>query len=358
MKPFVLLIGLCFLMVAAKAQKPAEPGYIVKISGDTLRGMLRVGNGDELAKQISFRDTVSGRDFTVYTPEQVVSFGFANGYQYRVIRFKDDRPKEGSVQRAVYGKLLVTGEDDLYSFSEDGILYFLARKGGNFLLIYDDDLRTMPYVKGNFRNELNFFASNCETAGKAVEQTGYSEAGVMAFFEQLDACLNPNLPVRSYYHPVKGQSGFFTYIGEIGYGTRSQFTLEAYWRRSWPQVDPHLSVNIGLRFASLVKRAQDTVGVWHDMNFQIRSVPVTVQYNLVWGPVQAFAYAGFSLATVNINTDLPEFPKDVYYHSYALALVMGAGVQVKVTRRLFARAEWRTEYMSQFPTAGVAVILP
>jgi hypothetical protein len=50
--------------------------------------------------------------------------------------------------------------------------------------------RDMPYSQGNFRSELNFLASGCAAMSKEVESASYTEGGLRAFFQQLDACLN------------------------------------------------------------------------------------------------------------------------------------------------------------------------
>jgi hypothetical protein len=362
MKSFVLAIGLTGLFFNLQAQDRVLPGYIVKYPGDTLRGILKEQGGDESSKQISFKASATDKDYQIYTPEQVKSYQYDSGNLFRAITYADDRPgpdtRTGSVSRTCYGKLLLTGEYDLYSFTEEGALYFLVRKDNNFILMYDDDLQTMTGVKGNFRSELNFFASGCDAMSKEVESAGYSVSGLMAFFQQLDACLNPNKSVQSYYHEVKGYSGFFADMGGIAYGSRAQFTVEAGWRRVWPQVTPNFSLNIGLRFANLVKLVETTTfpaKIYTRADYQITSVPVTIQYNLslLKGRVQPFVFAGLSLVTVNVQSDstLPD-------NGPAKGFVLGLGIEVKITHLLWARAEWREEYMSQFPTVGLAVILP
>lgn len=356
MKSFVLAVGLTGLFFSLQAQDRVLPGYIVKNSGDTIRGILKEQGGDESAKQISFKASANDADFQIYRPDQVKSYQYDSGNLFRAINYVDTRP--GSVNRTCYGKLLLTGEYDLYCFTEDGALYFLVRKDNSFYLLYDDDLQTMTGAKGNFRSELNFFASTCSTMNKEVERAGYSVSDMIAFFQQLDACLNPGGPVQSYYHEVKGYSGFFAYMGGIAYGSRAQFTVEAGWRRVWPQANPNFSLNIGLRFANLVKLVK--IGppseiTYHQADFQITSVPVTVQYNLslLKGRIQPFVFAGLSLTTVNVQSDttLPD-------NGPAKGFVLGLGVEVKITHVLWVRAEWREEYMAQFPTVGLAVILP
>lgn len=360
--PFVLAISLSLLSIPSHAQDHSLPGYIVRVSGDTVHGFLKEQGTDESARRISFKGSASDNTYQVYTPAEVKAFQYDNGNLFRGITYPDTRKEEGTVTRTCYGKLLVAGEFDLYSFTEDGVLYFVVRKDDDFYMIYDDDIRSLPYVKGNFRNELNFFAVSCDEAKKEIERADYSMESLVNFFQKLDACVNPNRTVQTYYHKAKGTVGVFAYVGGIPLGQQSQFTAEIRMRVVWPQLDPKVSFNVGYRHATIVTRVVDpsylVAKIYHQETYQINSLPLTIQYNLLRGAVQPFVYAGLSMLTVNIITDLTLSGADPYYQRWGIAGLVGAGVEVKITHFLKARAEWRYEYMSEFPTAGLALTLP
>src|ERR1700735_3757315 len=117
--PFVLAISLSLLSISAQAQDHSLPGYIVRVSGDTIHGFLKEQGTDESARRISFKGSASENDYQVYTPDQVKSFQYDNGNLFRAITYPDTRKEEGTVTRSCYGKLLVAGEFDLYSFTEE-----------------------------------------------------------------------------------------------------------------------------------------------------------------------------------------------------------------------------------------------
>jgi hypothetical protein len=319
--------------------------------------MLKEQGTDESAKQISFKNSEADKDYQVFTSLRVKSFRYDSGNFFRAITYRDTRLRDKTVESTCFGKLLVTGEYDLYCFTEDAALYFVVRKENNFYLIFDDDLASIPYKTGNFRSELNFLASGCDAMGKEVERAGYTISGMIAFFRQLDACLNPASVVESYYHEGEGYSGFFAYCGGMAYGSHGQFTIEARWRRVWPQLDPNLSLNLGMRFVNLTRPYKDYQKPFHQASYHIMSFPATVQYNLLRGNFQPFAYAGFSLATVGVSADTALLA-NAGTHSLEFALVMGVGLEVRITHRLWVYAEYRSEYISQIPTLGAAVILP
>ncbi|HEV2353916.1 MAG TPA: outer membrane beta-barrel protein [Puia sp.] len=363
-KSFVLAIAcLCGLFIPTHAQDRDLPGYIVRVSGDTVRGLLKEQGTDESAKQISFKSSAADNDYQQYSFDAVKSFGYDGGNLFRAITFPDTR-KEETVTRTYYGKLLVTGEFDLYTFTEDGILYFLVRKDTSFYMVYDDDLRSVPYVKGNFRNELNFFAQSCEAAEREIDRAYYSVPDMISFFQKLDECVNPNKAVASYFHKAKADVKLFVFGGGLPLGPQSQLVGEVRVQLVWAQLDPKVSFNLGLHYAVVNTKVKDpyyTVATLYDYkNYQIKSLPLTVQYSFTRGVVQPFILAGLSIATVDEQTNNPNLvdPTTTLVGHYGLSYLVGAGIEARVTHVLWVRAEWRYEYLVQYPAIGVALRVP
>ena len=360
---FVLAVGLFGLFINVHAQSRALPGYIVRNSGDTVHGFLKEQGSDESAKHISFKASSTDNDYQEYTPNEVQGFQYDGGNRFRSITYPDTR-KDEPVTRTCYGKLLVTGEFDLYSFTEDGVLYFLVKRDTSFYMIYDDDLRSLPYVKGNFRNELNFFATSCDAAEKGIEKADYSVEAMIEFFQKLDACVNPNKAVTSYYHKAKSIVSLYVYAAGIPLGPQSQATGEIRVQFVWPELDPRASFNLGLRYVQINTKVRDpnyNVATLYDYkNYQIQSIPLTVQYSFTRGVVQPFVLAGLSLAKINEVTNNPALLDYIagVYKSYGVTFLVGGGVEARVAHVLWVRAEWRWEYMVEFPTIGLVLRIP
>jgi hypothetical protein len=170
MKKLLTLMSLTVLTLSfqnAMAQDDLA-GKIVLVSGDTLRGFLKNESASGLLDHVEFKSTASTAGYKTYTPSEVRSFQIDNGNLYRAVTFSNVS-LEHPVYQTHYAKLLVTGEYDLYSFRENGFLYFLARHDTTYRLLYDDDLHATTYVKGNFRNELNYFAVFCDASKSGIE---------------------------------------------------------------------------------------------------------------------------------------------------------------------------------------------
>ncbi len=359
---FVLAMGLCTLGFTVQAQEHALPGYIVRISGDTVHGFLKEQGSDESAKNISFRASQTDKGFQAYSPNEVQGFQYDGGNLFRSITYPDTR-KEETVTRTCYGKLLVTGEFDLYTFTEDGVLYFLVKRDTSFYMIYDDDLRSLPYVKGNFRNELNFFATSCTAAEREIEKADYSIEAMIQFFQKLDACVNPNKAVTSYYHKAKSITTLYIYGAGIPLGPQSQATGEVRVQFVWPELDPRVSFNLGLRYVQMNTKVRDpyyNVATLYDYkNYQMQSVPLTIQYSLTHGVVQPFVLAGMSMVKINEVTNNPVLlDAGGIYKNFGITFLVGAGMEVRLAHVLWVRAEWRFEYMVQYPTIGLVLRVP
>jgi hypothetical protein len=347
-----------FIALTVTAQDHPLPGYIVRTSGDTVRGFLREEGTGELLHQIAFKSDAAG-GYTNYSFDRVSAFQYQDGNLYRAISFTDvslDQP----VVQTHYARLLVSGEYDLYSFTERDRLFFLVRKDTSYRLLFDDDIHVGSYNKGNFRNELNFFAVFCESSKNGIEKMVYGEHSMMEFFQKLDACLAPNKVVTSYYHKTKVAVGFETYGGGIALGDmKSQITGEGRIRFMFPQLNPSISLNLGFRYARVVKKIVDpsylVANIYHKVTYDMTSIPFTFQYNFFpRGRVQPFLYAGLSVLRENIITDLPisYFPS-TFFQKWSPSGFLGGGVEVNVTTFLKARAEYRWEDISQWPTVGL-----
>jgi opacity protein-like surface antigen len=348
-----ILCFLIFISVTLSAQENGTPGYIVRSTGDTIRGYLKPQPVDSRIDGIPFS---TGAGYTIYSPAEVSAYQYEGGNAYRAMTFTNQLGQ----QESRFARLLVSGQCELYSFFETGVLYFLIRKDTIVHLLYDDDLHAEPYVKGNFRNELNFFAVGCEPARHNLESLSYSEENLMRYFLKLDACLDPRAGATTYFHKAKARFGFFAYAGGFAYSdSRSQFTGEARLQLTYPQFKPAISFNLGVRYITMVKQVQDlrfAAKYLHKTTYNITSFPLTVQYNLTHGIVQPYLFTGLSLLQLHASADIPLTYMGYYYNdSWGPAFLVGAGVEIRLTDFLRARLEWRYESEVQYPTLGLAL---
>lgn len=360
MKKLLIALALSGLTLLVQAQQTGRPGYIVKTSGDTLRGYLKEDLFGDLIKKVAFKTNPTDKDFASYTPTQVTAFQYDDGNAYRALTFTDPR-QEHALPQTLFVRLLVNGECELYSFYDKSVLLFLIRKDTTTHLLYDDDIHIIPYIKGNFRNELNFFAVGCESARRRIDNLNYSEQDLLRYVQALDACLAPEKNSVSYYHKTKAHWGFFAYAGGFVFSdSRSQFSGEARLRLTYPQLKANISFNLGIRYANIVKQLVDqnyvVATVHHKVTYKMVSIPLTAQYNLTRGIIQPFIFTG--LAMLQTKTSSPDGylqPHSDFYDKWGAVWLGGAGVEAVITENIQARIEWRYEEIVQYPTLGVAL---
>ena len=357
-----LLSALTFLgmTLLSHAQQSTHPGYIVRSTGDTVHGYLREVLITDEVTRVGFKRNVADNEFTLYTPDQVRAFQYDSGHVYRALTFTNPLRYNAAPQTS-FVRLLVGGECELYSLHEN-VLYFLVRKDGTVHFLYDDDIRAEPFIPGNFRNKLNFFAVGCESARDGIERLAYNEESLIRYFRDLDACLNPDQTTTVYYQKAKAHWGFFVYAGGfVDSKSRDQFTAEARLRLTFPQLNRGLSFNIGFRYVNTNRRILDPANfLFPDhakVNYQQTGIPLTIQYNFTHGIVQPYLFVGASALHGKVASTEIYLPyvEDDYTDTWNVAVLAGVGVEVPLTGFLQARVEWRYEEFLQFPTVGVSV---
>jgi hypothetical protein len=359
MKKLLTSVAGLVLAVLLHAQQTTHPGYIVRAAGDTIHGFLEEQLIGDLTIHIGFKNRAADNSFTTYTTDQVKAFQYDDGNAYRAVTFTDPRQEHAAPQTS-FARLLVDGECELYSFHEKSNLYFLARKDTLVHLLYDDDLHAEPYIQGNFRNELNFFAVGCESARGGIERLVYSEEDLQRFFRSLDACLAPDKATVSYFHKAKARFGFYAYAGGFLFSdSRSQFTGEARLRLTYPQLKANVSFNLGLRYVDVVKQLVDenyvAATVHHKVTYNTTSIPFTIQYNFTRGLIQPFIFTGLAAIRSNINSPDHYVVDDFYDKKWGVVWLGGAGVEAVISDAIQARIEWRYMYIAEYPTLGIAV---
>lgn len=367
MKKLLTALACLGIALLSQAQQNNHPGYIVRSTGDTVHGYLREVLVTDLVNRVGFKSRVTDNEFTEYTPDQVTAFQYDSTNIYRALTFTTPL-RSNAAPQTTFARLLVAGEFELYRLYDENP-YFLAKKDTILRFLYDDDIHAVPYVKGNFRNELNFFAVGCEFLRRGIEGMSYTEDNMIRYFQNLDACLNPNQRTTVYKQTLKARLGFFAYTGGGFYGKdANEFTGEARMRLTYPKLSKGLSFNIGFRYvdASRVVGYNSAVFSKPTVTYKQTSIPLTFQYNLTNGIFQPFIAAGFSMIHTTTsysgisayyydNYIYPDYVSDDYMNKWSLALLGAIGVEVPLTGFLQARLEWRFEEWLQVPTIGISV---
>jgi hypothetical protein len=359
MKPIplasLLVLQLVFSGVHCFSQTTFLPGYIVK-NGDTLRGNLKIDRQKDLAHQVSFRQDGKA-EFRVFTPSDLTAFRYDDGSLYRAISYVNTLV-DASVTETVFAHALVSGMYSLYSVNADGFMYYVVKKDTSTWFLYNDRISGMDVVHGNFRNLLLLFSVGC--GGVDANNVAYTEKDMATYLLRINQCQGTGDAGRSYYVKPRKEVHYFIYAGGLPGGNNYQATLDAAVRFVNPELDPKVSLNIGLHYSNTGNYAPEPVVVYTlaggyvvetenvKATHQVFSIPATLQYNFLRGKVQPAIYLGFSALYRAENPPNPNTDQRV-----GVTVLAGACIEAYPGPHFLIKADWRYELLVQHPSIGI-----
>src|SRR5580704_6969727 len=134
-----VLLALC-ISLQVSGQKEFTPGYVIKISGDTMHGYLQEEIRSEIHSKVTF------------TPSELKLFKYESGNLYRTISFINTL-EDTSKSQTLFARQLVEGVYNLYSYVLQEQTYFVVLGNGESYFIYNsiyanlgDRLRDGNYI--------------------------------------------------------------------------------------------------------------------------------------------------------------------------------------------------------------------
>ena len=355
MKFIKCLVILCLLYSCLPAQQIFDPGYIVRLNNDTVKGFIKADLESDLTTVVKFKMD-EGSVLKAYKPSDLLGFGTGKDI-YKSKRFLNTA--EDSIMETAFVKQLVKGEYDLYAYRKPDRVFYIIQKDTILYFLYDEVSRNTGEImqKGNFYNYLNLIAVPCEKLTNLVGRVGYNDKDVAGFISKVDNCETPGVAVN-YFQKPKTLIQPMIFAGGLPGANMNQFTASFILHITLPRIDKKTSINIGLNYASLIKTTEERSDYFYlyDLNthYQIFSVPVTFQYNFTTSRVQPYFYAGISPAYTSKSNNTRNYSIPATDHEFGLSLVAGLGIQVRMVSKLFLRADWRYEVVLQYPAVGVA----
>jgi Outer membrane protein beta-barrel domain len=361
MKTITLFLFLmtAFLGVFIKASSQVQgqltpsPGYIVTKTGDTLRGFLQFRREKDLMKEVSFSKN-NKEGFQVFTTEGLSAFQLDQDKLYRAIAIIDIS-EDIAVHKTVFAKAVVLGGYDLYSIIEDGRTYFIVKSDTSTYFLYENWMQGNSKVKGNYLDMLNFFSAGCEAVNSQVMRVPYSEKEIAAFIRKVNQCLYPAKNVVTFYHKPGRKINFEAFGGALLAGSRGQITGEILMQIRYPEITPKTSLNIGFHYSYTAYPVNTVNGTplteTVTSRHTIFGVPLTLQYNFTSGIIQPYLYGG---ASAGYFAESPTDPFGASHRAFSASIVGGIGIEVHPYRGLIVKADYRYEFLFQYPAIGLA----
>jgi hypothetical protein len=203
---------------------------------------------------------------------------------------------------------------------------------------------------------LESLANTCQKINFRIEQIFYDEKEIAKFIFDLDKCISPKSVSLNYYRNPKTQIQFVVFAGGLPLGSSSQITAEGNLRIIYPQFSKHASINIGIHFSNTVQgNNQPYFGTVYNKQYEIFSVPVTFQGSFSIGIVHPYVYLGLSASDIKEKSNNAEYASYLgLQNKFTVDALCGIGIEVHITKQLFAKVDWRYELVVQYPAVGIA----
>lgn len=201
-KPFLLAGLLLAAVLPAHAQASLNPGYIVRLNGDTVRGKVDNSTGVRSYEACRFRADADGQLIN-YTPAQLHGYGFWRGRTFQtglVPAFTlptDPIPADTATQRR-FVEVLVRGASSLYEqqdASQNEFFYVRLGTGRIRPLIVTTPEATgpagQPLRRGKawFRGELGDVFKACPAMQTTVGSLMLTASSLIAAVQGYNACM-------------------------------------------------------------------------------------------------------------------------------------------------------------------------
>ncbi|HEV7349012.1 outer membrane beta-barrel protein [Telluribacter sp.] len=385
---FYLLITLLVCGHIALAQREYRPGYILKPSGDTLRGLVRYTENFQQALSCCYRAD-SKAPVTCYQPIELKGYGFATGRAYESIMFEGE---------PVFMQVLAGGSATLLKHQQQ---YYVQKGLSAPLRLESRD--TLVYRSGRpYLSQNRLFVSllgdqlmgDCPAVQPLLAKATLRDVDLIPVFEVYNLCRADAKPARVAPLAVRSKvyisAGFgatwtlstlslaSTRLVEIDATLRSTQPITpqpALWLiLNTPRISERFALQTGFSFikehfkyssavvSDNASGYRETVHKYLSLRLQSLRIPILVRYNLPGQRIMPYIAAGPSLLvaldTENTFTIERQYNQIINTYRYpffnptpvSLSIVGALGLKIPITGKLSGFCEGRYEYA----TDGIA----
>ena len=356
MKKNLIMLALLWAYFPLLAQKESAPGYIVKSSGDTLRGYLRQELRNQPILSVSFR-SASGSTAN-YSTADISSYGYENGNVYRAITYLNTMG-DTSFSETVFAKILLHGGYSLYDYRQQDRLFFIVLENAASYFIYDAVISQtgIESEEGNFYAEVTQLASACKDKDLRPNSVNYNEHSMTDFVADLNTCVKPGQSVVKYSGRNNEKLNLVVYFGGMSSGNKSILTGELMLRFNYPSISRNLYFVTGVSFAKVTQQITPTL---YNISFTYQgsdtyaALPVFLQYKLISGRIEPYIFGGVGgFYDDNVSQSF-YIHGDIHQRSIQIKPFGGAGLEGFILKNLAIRASWWLGLYDQLPTVGLS----
>src|SRR6476469_5126163 len=200
-----LLVFVLILLLSptrALGQTDFRAGYIVQLSGDTLRGEVDYRGALRSTYICQFR-LAPGAPVLAYRPQELRGYGFPGQKEYRTrLTPLPDSMDRSQFPRRFFLEILVSGPASLYARS-DPTHYYLQKGAGSAPVtellfqrrVVESDSRSVLQELTPFRGVLSEAFADCPAILPSISQTPFRASALIAIVQRYNQCKQPAAPI-------------------------------------------------------------------------------------------------------------------------------------------------------------------
>lgn len=357
MKKTALFILTVFPFILV-AQSDLKTGFIVKTTGDTVKGYLKQISEKQLDNKVAFNSNISS-DPAIFTTKEIECFGYEGGNTYAKVSYI--HPID-LTKHERFAKILVNGYYTLFSFWQKDISYFVVKdKNDSTYLLFDDHFSKASGIldeKGNYKNQLLYLSFNCRGLSASIDYLEYSQTSLTKYVNDINKCLAPGTKSSIAYKKDKTNLNVYAYAGGMAVSKGHEFSGRVMVRLTIPTLDKNVSFNGGVNYISYQKTS--FVDVYYPGNKKeqtedrsIVSVPLSIQYSISSKWIRPYLDAGVCFDYIKTDNNLNYANQKQHNTKFGGSFLVAIGIEGYVTKKLMIKADWRYELFLHYPTIGV-----
>ncbi len=358
----ILLLVLAGISSIVFGQNSYKKGYIVNNNGDTSTGFIKENIDEKLSQSIDFKDADNKQ--RTLLPADIRGFGFTGGNQFRKVTYTD--VSDGLVQKTHFAKLLFNSVYQLLSFyRKDNLYIVIVTRDTTFFLF--DDVRTSlgdMVENGNFRNLLHFVTRECDRISSRASDVPFTEQGFISYFKAFEKCNGTLDRTVTYYSKPKREMNIYLVAGAFSLNKETEFVVQGLVNFGISSRNENTSLSTGLVYLKNVETTNETytfgeIEKKHTANFF--ELPFLIRYDILKKRVRPYVYGGAGVLVKNLRDVTTT--KDLSYETVAVTektsidptIILVAGIDIRILKRLFIDLNWRWDLGLHIPIAGIAI---
>lgn len=329
-------------------------GSILLKDGEKLSGLIKAEPMSSMNIRINFKNTEADKTVEKYDTGEVKTVELSDGGIFEFLRFKLEERADST---AVLAKLVIRGSASLYKLNYNSKLFFLVRNKALVFLLRDDEqlsTNSTQMISHYYKNRLNDALFNSPAFVNEINALSFNEDALLRIITSYNKSVNsPNEIIKE----KKSIARFLIFgVGGMYQKTNdNEMYVQAAMRTYFPRISKSASLNVGVNYFNKKYTAASYYNSAVKYGFQLISIPLQVQQNILNAGFRPYCFAGFNLSYVKSEDEFGHPQTGTgFQNNFGVGILYGGGIEIDIYRGLMLKGEYRYENIGHLVMAGLS----